>query len=105
MMRFVVRLDALLAASRPLRRWLAEVPVVCFGVHFTPDRLAALLTGCIARCQEPRPDLQTQRRMARECGVGVARVVCAWAGGELVRPSAPPGELVEVRGPPPTERG
>src|SRR5687768_6902799 len=105
MMRFVVRLDALLAASRPLWGWLAEIAVVFLGVHLAADRLDDVLADWIARIHVAWPDPETPLAIATWCAIGVELVVCAWAGVELVRSTAPPAASAKEWGRRLTARG
>ena len=84
----VLRVDAFVARSRPLWRWLGQAALVVLGVHLAADHLDDLLTAGLEAIPAPWPDTETPRVTGTWMAVGAELTTVAWTVWALARTAA-----------------
>ena len=88
LLRLLARLDAFVARSRPLWRWLGQVALVVLGVHLAADHLDDHLARFLAGLPLPWPDPETPRVVGTWAAVVAELATAAWAVWALARTAA-----------------
>lgn len=88
-MQPLVTLDARIASTRPLWRWLGQVALIVLGAHLACDRLDDALAGLLGGVPLPWPDPQTPFTVGAWTAVILELGVAIWAVWALVRTAGP----------------
>jgi len=84
----VARLDAFVARTRPLWRWLGQAALVILGVHLAADHLDDHVATAFAALPLPWPDSGTPRQAATWVAVAAELLTAGWAVWALARTAA-----------------
>lgn len=96
MLTWLARIDALVAHTRPVWRWVGQLALVALGVHLAADHLDDLLATALTSLPVSWPDPETPTRTATWGALGAELFVVCWSAWALARTVGEPVDSVRA---------